>query len=61
MKYIEKNALQIHGINLQLSKGGVRMNLKQLSEESVIKVYKVAERLDISSVEFNIIEKKVIT
>ena len=37
------------------------MNLKQLSEESVIKVYKVAERLDISSVEFNIIEKKVIT
>ena len=61
MKYIEKNTLQTHGINLQLSKGGVRMNLKQLREESGIKAYKVAERLDISSVEFNIIEKKVIT
>lgn len=58
MKYIEKNTLQIHGINLQLRKGGARMNLKQLREESSIKAYKVAERLDISRVKFNNIEKR---
>lgn len=33
------------------------MNLKQLREESEIKAYKVAERLDISRVQFNNIEK----
>lgn len=29
MKLIEKNTLQIHGINLQLSQGRMRMDLNQ--------------------------------
>ena len=33
------------------------MNLKQLREESGMKAYKVAEKLDISRMQFNNIEK----
>jgi putative transcriptional regulator len=59
MKLIRKNTLQICGINLQLSKGGMSMNLKQLRKESGIKAYKVAEKLDISRVQFNNIENGI--
>ena len=35
------------------------MNLKQLREESGIKAYKFAEKLDISRVQFSIIENRI--
>jgi len=57
MKNNSKNTLQTRGINLQLWKGGVVMNLKQLRNESGIKAYKIAEKLDISRVQFNNLEK----